>query len=878
MVGRRRTNNDPANVVVSGWQVYDNKGRAVEQFEPFFAQDWDFRLEDDARGQKTTMVYDARGQLTRTITPDGSEQLQLHGRPEDVTVPELFLPSPWETFNYDQNDNAGRTHSRESQAYASHWNTPSSVTLDPLNRPITSTHRNGSVSTSDLYTTRTVHDIRGNILEITDALGSQSLANVYDLRSREKETGEKEPLPALKVEQLDAGTQWVFYDAAGNELERRNSRQTLILRAYDEMGRPWYQWARDEAGEAVTLREKLVYGDDAQSEGLDQDAARSNNLLGRLYRHYDEAGRITYLAYDFKGNLTEKIRQVIQANVIRSAFATAPPDWQVEAWRVDWEPPPGRTWQDHKSSLLDPVSYQISIHFDALNRPQQVLYPRDVEGRQKNLKTVYNQAGALKQLFLDGDTYVQHIAYNAKGQRTLVAYGNGILTRYAYDPKTFRMARMRSERFSTPPGDVGYQPSGVALQDMAYGYDTAGNVRTIRHQEPGCGIPNTVQGQDVLDRVFDYDPLYRLISATGRECDVLPVQPWNASPRDSDLTRTRAYTESYRYDPLGNLMALDHAAADGGSYRRRYTLAASTNQLATMEQSGLTYKYDFDTSGNMVQENNERHFEWDHSDRLRVFRIQPAGADPSVHAHYLYNGDGERVLKVVRKQGGRFEVTVYVDELFEHHLHIQASTTTENNTLHVMDGDERIASLRVGSSLSGAQVPALTHILDDHVGSSNLLVDGTGNWVNREEYTPYGETAFGGHASKRYRFAGKERYNESGLGYWQARYLHPATGRFLSTDPQMSTCPYAYAGNSPLTKVDPDGGIELLTISVLVSAVATTQHIWRPLLIRFGSRTGAFIARQGPRLWAWLRAVRTGTSQRSRQAAVRGNESSQDQR
>ena len=34
---------DPPNVIVSGWQVYDNKGRVVEKYEPFFSQGWDYR-------------------------------------------------------------------------------------------------------------------------------------------------------------------------------------------------------------------------------------------------------------------------------------------------------------------------------------------------------------------------------------------------------------------------------------------------------------------------------------------------------------------------------------------------------------------------------------------------------------------------------------------------------------------------------------------------------------------------------------------------------------------------------------------------------------------------------------------------------------------
>ena len=59
---------------------------------------------------------------------------------------------------------------------------------------------------------------------------------------------------------------------------------------------------------------------------------------------------------------------------------------------------------------------------------------------------------------LDGETFVEHIAYNAKGQRTLIAYGNNVMTRYAYDAKTFRLARLRSEHY-TKPDDLTYHPT-----------------------------------------------------------------------------------------------------------------------------------------------------------------------------------------------------------------------------------------------------------------------------------------------------------------------------------------------------------------------------------------------------------------------------------
>ena len=66
-------------------------------------------------------------------------------------------------------------------------------------------------------------------------------------------------------------------------------------------------------------------------------------------------------------------------------------------------------------------------------------FPLDVEGQRRELRPAYNRAGALEQVRLDDTVYVQRIAYDAKGQRALIAYGNGVMTRYAYDPHTFRL-------------------------------------------------------------------------------------------------------------------------------------------------------------------------------------------------------------------------------------------------------------------------------------------------------------------------------------------------------------------------------------------------------------------------------------------------------
>jgi RHS repeat-associated protein len=98
--------------------------------------------------------------------------------------------------------------------------------------------------------------------------------------------------------------------------------------------------------------------------------------------------------------------------------------------------------------------------------------------------------------------------------------------------------------------------------------------------------------------------------------------------------------------------------------------------------------------------------------------------------------------------------------------------------------------------------------LGDHLGSSNVIVNDAGDWVNREEYTPYGETSFGSFARKQYRFTGKEGDEESGLYYHGARYYAPWLLRWTNCDPAGiidGLNLYQYVNGNPLKLVDPNG-------------------------------------------------------------------------
>ena len=783
--GLRNEDANNPNVLVSGWQVYDNKGRVVEKYEPFYAQGWSYAAPGEAQlGQKAVMVYDPRGQVIHTLNPDGSEQRVIYGVPVDLADPERFGPTPWEAYTYDANDNAGRTHADSAQPYRGHWNTPASIVIDALGRTVEAIARNGARQT-DWYVTRSTYDLRGNLLTVTDALGRVAFRYGYDLANR-----------PWRSDSIDAGLRRTVLDAISNPLESRDSKGAVILYGYDEGNRPNRLWARDGLNQPLSLRQVLLYGDRPDS-GFTTDTARQKNLLGRPYQQYDEAGLVTIPGYDFKGNPVSQGRQVLSDAKLLAAYDNgAQRNWAIEAYRVDWQAPANVTLAAHAQTLLDSVLYETSSRYDALNRIKSLHYPKDVTGQRQELLPTYNRAGALAQVRLNGQLYVQQIAYSAKGQRVLIAYGNGVMTRSAYDQKTFRLMRLRSERYSQPQADL-FQPQGEPLQDMAYRYDLVGNIVQILDRTPGSGAVNNpaaatakepslaqlLASGDALIRQFDYDPIYRLLSATGRECDQAPESPpWADEPRCTDLTRTRAYNQQYRYDPLGNMQELKHLVAGGGR-NRVFRTVAGNNRLDTMTIGQDVYRYVYDTNGNMLSEEQTRQFEWDHSDRLKTFRTQVAGSEPSVHAQYLYDAAGMRVKKLVRKQGGQYSVTVYAGGLFEYHRSVQGTTVQENNQLHVMDDQSRIGIVRVGTPFPDDASPAVKYHMADHLGSSHVVVGADGAWLNREEYTPYGETSFGSFAQKRYRFTGMERDEETGLSYHGARYYSPWITRWASADP-----------------------------------------------------------------------------------------------
>jgi len=795
-------------VLVSGWEVRDNKARVVERYEPFFAASWDYQLQARS-GAREEIHYDPRGHMVRTVHPDGSEQRVIYGNPADPRAPDAFEPTPWETTTYDANDLAPLSVGPDGQPLTSvvppeHHYTPSTALLNGQGKAIAQLACNGQAA-EDWHLTRSRYDALGNLVEITDALGRAAFRQAYDQLDR-----------PLRVESIDAGVRTTVPDARGQPAEVRGGKGSVALRQHDALGRLTHLWARDRSDQAVTLRERVEYGDG----GPDPDAQRAANRLGRPHRHLDGAGLVVFESYDFKGNVLAETRWAVSD----AALARG------EGWVPSWSSPGAE-------GDLEAVGYRTDRSYDALDRTASITCPPDASGHRATLAPSYNRAGALERIALDGSRTVDLIAYNARGQRVLVVYGCGVMTRLRYDGRNFRLKRLRTERFAATAADV-WQGRGEPLQDASYEHDLVGNVVAIDERVPGCGVANTVLGRDRLHRAFAYDPLYRLTAADGRACRSAGPRPiedlpaCGSSPARFDPSSapdlTEPYRETYRYDPAGNLLELAYQAVDGGAWgvrwRRRFGLGglapegwagAPDDRLTSVDVGATASRLAYDGSGNLTGLDTDQRLAWDHTDRLVGYLRRPEGAAvASVEARYLYGADGSRVKKWVRRNGRATsdESVVYLGGHFEHHRWTEAGLPRENHRVHVMDVRSRVAVVRSGPAEPGEAGPPVQVHLGDHLGSSQVVLGGDGaaasDFLNREEFFPYGETSFGSFARKRYRFTGAERDEESGLACHGARFYAPPLGRWASPDPAGAPDGpnlYAYARNAPLDLVDPGG-------------------------------------------------------------------------
>ena len=836
----------------SGWTVFDNKGRPVRQYEPFFSATHSF--EADVRlGVGPVTCYDPVGRVVATLYPDHTwEKLVADAWRRDTwdvtdtvliadprTDPDVGghftrLPAGDTLPTWYARRADGELGPRERAAAAKAAviaGTPLVSHADPMARQFVTVSHNrfrhhhtggGRPVTEEFHRSRVVFDIQGNVREVVDPDGRAVMRYSYDL------TGAR-----IRQSGMDAGERWTLNDVTGRAVYVWDSREHRARTVHDPLRRPVESYL-SEGGGAERLVERRVHGETlADAEAL--------NLRGQVARLYDQAGVVTSGAYDFKGNLLSGQRRL--AADYRGVL-----DWAGEV-------------------RLEEETYTSRTGYDALNRPVRLSSPRSdrAGARTAVVQHRYGEGGLLDRVdawfdldevpagLLDARTAdlpaVTRLDYDARGRRTRIEYGNGAATTYEYDPLTFRLSRLRTAR------------EGAVLQDLRYTYDPGGS---ITHLEDRAQQAVFFRNRQVgADADYTYDALSRLIEATGREH--LGQTGRAPEPHSVDDTRRAGitlgasdgaamarYVESYRYDAVGNILSMRHRGGDPAhpGWTRHYAYQEPSrleegragNRLSSTTVGGATEWHSvagdgYDPHGNPLRMPHLPVLRWDFRDQLRMSRRQATGADggpaEGERTWYVYDSTGARVRKVTELPGGRVkDERVYLAgfEIYRRH----GADPLVRETLHLTDDKRRLVLVDTRTEGDdGSPERLVRYQLGNHLGSSTVELGGEGQLLSYEEYTPYGATSYQAvraatQPPKRYRYLGRERDEETGLAYHGARYYAPWLGRWTSSDPaglRDGVNTYTYVNGNPVNRIDLTGKFEISWKEALIGAAATVVVI-----------------------------------------------------
>jgi RHS repeat-associated protein len=785
--------------VGSGWAVFNNKGKPVRQYEPFFTDTHEF--ERDVRiGVSPVLFYDPLGRVVATLHPNRAWEKVTFGpwREErwdvndtvlldpqlDEAVSPMFsrLPTAEYLPTWHAQRAGGGLGSDEQDAAAKtvmHAGTPGIVHADSLGRAfLTVQHnrfeRNGTI-VDDRYATRVELDIEGNQRSVTDARDRVVVRHGYDMLGT-----------AVHQASMEAGARWMLNDIAGRPLYAWDSRNHRFRTAYDPLRRPTESLLSTSGGpEQVVAR---------TSYGEEYPQPETANLRGQAIAVRDQAGVARQTAFDFKGNLLHGERQL-------AVEYKATLDWSAAV-------------------PLETEIFRSATEYDALNRPVAMTTP---DGSVQ--RPTFNDAGLLETIAVNlrgvptETTFVRDIDYDAKGQRRRIDYGNDVTTEYRYDRLTYRLTQIETTRAA----------DGAILQDLGYTYDPVGNITQIRDRaQPTIFFANQAV---TPDNDYSYDAIYRLVTASGREHIGQLSQPettWDdrgrvGLPHPGHGQAMRRYTESYEYDAVGNFERFVHVAANG-NWTRVYgyepSLLEPTKQNNRLRQTtvgaGTPETYTHDAHGNMTGMPHLTLMAWDFRDELHATARQAVTAGSPETTYYVYDGSGQRVRKVTERSNGvRKSERIYVGD-FEKYREFDGggALTLERETLHIAGEAQQIASVETcthGNDGSPGQLQR--YQFQNHLGSACMEVDDQGQVISYEEFAPFGSTTYQAarsalEAPKRYRFTGMERDEETGLSYHSKRYCIVWLGRWASSDPlgiRDGVNTYAYVRDQPTSLIDTTG-------------------------------------------------------------------------
>jgi len=372
------------------------------------------------------------------------------------------------------------------------------------------------------------------------------------------------------------------------------------------------------------------------------------------------------------------------------------------------------------------------------------------------------------------NTYVSDTQYDSAGRMDLRSFGNNTQTGYVYYPWDTQGGRLQTVQSGTTSDTD-------SLQDLAYSYDSVGNIAQISNNITGVNEKQT----------FRYDNLDRLRCAGLTTLDGTSSCETSYNPANDQMTTAlTSDSNEYAYNATsGNLELKDGLTL-------QYTNGAHAHAVS----SAGSNNYSYDANGNQITRvisADTFTLIYDAENRLTEVKKNSA-----TQMKFTYDGDGKRVKSETYTSGVVTETILFVGG----HYEIKNPGSGQEVTKYYLAGTSRVAIRKYVIP----QTTTLTYLLGDHLGSTSIATDTNGNLVTETRYKPWGEvrstkdgTGADSTLPTRYTYTGQYSYMDDsatdlggagfGLMFYNARWYDPVLGRFAQADtiiPSKEVNPY----------------------------------------------------------------------------------------
>jgi len=368
---------------------------------------------------------------------------------------------------------------------------------------------------------------------------------------------------------------------------------------------------------------------------------------------------------------------------------------------------------------------------------------------------------------------------------------------------------------------------------------TKNNLQFLREQ-----LTITITNPDGTNKTINFD--HRTITAYDenghRKAYVLDahdrttnVLEYNNDPVLKFNYEAYVYNTSYEYDTADNLVKITDTL--GNQFTFTYDSLGRRIALTDPDLGNWTYTYDL--VGNLITQKQQGggnlvtgdgyYREYDGLNQLIKIRNGSSATSPQLE-NYTYDPFGQRI-KIMRNDSAK--TIIYTP--FKEFMRIKNTTGIYNFTYIYQDG---VLVARVNPD--GTKY--FYH--PDHLGSTTLITNSSGNVVENTYYSPYGEILGGG--SKDVKLYTGQMKDFPCQYYYGKRYFAPCLGIFIQPDTIIKNMynpqnlnRYSYVLNNPYKYIDYSGlwAIQLgASFSGVLGIAGGTAG--RGLVISYNNRQG----------------------------------------